>query len=200
MIRLLALMYLLPLPLAPAGPPTVPQCRDVKLHASYLVEEAPGQGPGFLLTLENGRTAAVSVPDPVPLGIDWYAAEGGAWSWRASSGSGGSLVNALDSKGRLFATLARPGSSPQRIRTIPAGGQLSWTVRMRAEPSLAYRPGCEHCAYSGETRFRAVLAYAYLPAGPVAVQEPLLGCGLRTAPVDMPPLEDSAKHHNLPPR
>ena len=175
---------------------TVPQCTDVTLHAAYLAEEKPGAGPGFLLEIRNQGKSAVAIADPVPLSVHWYAAAGaGRWLWRASSGSGGSLVNAMREKGALFAFQAPPDAPEPATRTILPHAAYSWAVFSSAVPSLRYRPGCEHCAYPGEQRFRAVLAYAYLPATGAAPKG-LLRCGLRSDPVVMPPLPDSQKAHN----
>lgn len=179
-----------------SGVPTVPQCRDVTLRASYLAEEKPGAGAGFLLTLHNASSEPVSVPAPVPLSVHWYAFSAGHWLWRASSGSGGSLVNAFNERGPLFAVQLSVGSPHPLLHTIAPNGEYTWAVFSGGTPALRYRPGCEHCAYQGERQFRAVLAYAYLPVA----DDPragLLRCGLRSTPVVMPPLAmASADRHN----
>ena len=175
---------------------TVPQCTGVTLHAAYLAEEKPGGGPGFLLEIRNQGKSAVAIVDPAPLSVHWYAAAGaGRWLWRASSGSGGSLVNALHEKGALFASQAPADAPEPATRIILPHAAYSWAVFSSDAPSLRYRPGCEHCAYPGEQRFRAVLAYAYLPANG-ATPTGLLRCGLRSDPVVMPPLPESQKAHN----
>ena len=183
------------LPRASHPPQTVPQCSSVTLRASYLAEEKPGSGAGFLLEIRNGENTPIAVVDPVPLSVHWYAASGGRWLWRASSGSGGSLVNALRENGPVFAD-QRPADAPAPVtRTIPPHAAYSWTVFSGDSPVLRYRPGCEHCKYPGEEQFRAVLAYAYLPEEGEHGSK-LLRCGLRSEPVVMPPLPDSQKAHN----
>ncbi len=174
---------------------SVPQCSGVSLQASYLAEEKPGGGPGFLLEVRNRGNAPIAIVDPVPLSVHWYAASGGHWLWRASSGSGGSLVNALRESGPLFAE-QQPANSPElATRTISPHGSYRWTVFSGDMAALRYRPGCEHCNYGGERQFRAVLAYAYLAASTDHTPG-LLRCGLRSAPVVMPPLPDLQKPNN----
>jgi hypothetical protein len=180
---------------------TMPQCSDVHLRASYLVEERPGGGPGFLLAIENDRTAGIAIPDPPPLSVHWYAQTGQRWLWRASSGAGGSLVNALREKGPLFADPGAPSAAPPVRREIAGHSSYTWTVFAGANPVLRYRPGCQHCTYQGEEQFHAVVAYAYQPSEK-AVAEPnstaarLLDCGLRSNPVVMPPLPATLDPHN----
>ena len=180
------------LPRSLAHPRTLVQCSDVTLRAAYLAEEKPGQGSGFYLEIQNNRDPPIKVADPAPLGIDWYAQKGGSWLWRASSGAGGSLVNALAPHGPLFAATLPPGSALiASVRSIAAHSSYSWSVFTSTMPGLRYRPGCEHCSNPGEDHFRAVLATAYLP--PEGMDPGLLRCGLRSAPVIMPPLPES--HH-----
>ncbi len=173
----------------------VPQCRDVVLTAAYLAEEKPGSGPGFYLQIENRRNEPISIADPAPLSVHWYARSGGHWLWRASSGDGGSLVNALHQKGPLFAEQPSVINPVQQIRTIAPHGTYSWSVFTAQFPSLRYRPGCQHCTYLGEEQYHAVLAYAYVPAARAAAGT-LLRCGLRSQPVVMPPLAVSPPTHN----
>ena len=179
----------------------VPQCRDVTLSASFLAETTPGQGSGFYLTVQNRRAAPIAIPDPAPLSVHWYAQTGQRWLWRASSGSGGSLVNALREKGPLFADPGPPAAAPAAMRLIAGHSSYNWTVFAGANPVLRYRPGCQHCAYQGEEQFHAVVAYAYLPSEKAA-PEPnstaarLLHCGLRSNPVVMPPLPAASDPHN----
>ena len=170
----------------------VPQCTDVSLSASYLAEEKPGQGSGFLLTIQNNTNHSIKIADPVPLSIHWYALSAGHWLWRASSGSGGSLVNALHGSGPLFATRA----STEATLSIPEHKAYTWTTFNTQAPSLAYKPGCEHCTYSHEEQYRAVLAYALLPGAASVEASPLLPCGLRSQPVVMPPLPNSYGFRN----
>ena len=174
----------------------VSQCIDVHLQAAYLAEEEPGGGSGFLLKIQNERDQAVAVPAPTPVSVHWYAQSGGRWLWRASSGSGGSLANALQERGPLLAGPGSPGVQSQTLRTIPAHSSEEWAVFAADDPALRYRPGCEHCTYQGEEQFRAVIAYAYRPSVWHA-ETALLRCGLRSNPVIMPPLPQSlAGAHN----
>ncbi|RRA47738.1 hypothetical protein D1Y84_04935 [Acidipila sp. EB88] len=166
---------------------TVAQCRDVSLHAAYLAEEKAGEGAGFLLSIRNDRASAIEVADPMPLGVDWYAGNGSSWQWRASSGYGGSLLNALDPKGRMFVYSSATGVS---YRTIAPHAEYSWPVFSKSSPNVLYRPGCQHCGYQGEEQFRAVLSYAFT-VGAAAHPPDLLNCGLRSGPVVMPRLMNS---------
>jgi hypothetical protein len=181
--------------IAHQGYPVVPQCRDVVLTAAYLAEEKPGSGPGFYLQIENRRNEPISIAKPAPLSVHWYARSGGHWLWRASSGEGGSLVNALREKGQVFAEKASANNAGTDVRTIAPHSTYSWSVFTGQFPDLRYRPGCQHCAYVGEEHYQAVLAYAYLPAAGASAR-PLLRCGLRSQPVVMPPLTDSLARHN----
>ena len=181
----------------PTGPSehSLAQCKGVRFSAAYLVEERPGQGPGFLLTVTNERAVPIAIPDPAPLSVDWYVEQGRSWSWRSSSGSGGALVDASRPVGPLFP--ARQRVDPVNFKFISAHGSYDWAVFSGEVPALQYRPGCEHCGYTGETRFRAVLAYAYVPSGPGVTPKELLHCGLRSNPVVMPPLSLPAIPHNF---
>ncbi len=177
------------------GLPIVPQCTAVSLRASFLAEETPGRGAGFLLELHNDTSSPVEILDPTPLSVHWYAKTAGRWLWRASSGSGGSLVNAFSPKGPVFATVQASANEPHPTRTIAAGGTYTWTAFSGGDPVLRYRPGCEHCKYPGEEQYQAVLAYAVLPSAPQSAGN-FLKCGLRSEPVVMPPLPDPQMGHN----
>jgi hypothetical protein len=172
--------------------PYVPLCSHIALTASYLGEAEPGEGPGFLFVIKNDTNKEIRLAEPVPTSAHWYAHVGQKWLWRASSGSGGSLVDAYNEKGAVFAY--QPKEAPQHAAymTIPAHGSQEWTQTMRDHPAIAYRPGCAICNNPGENEYRAVFAYAYLPH-PQEHAEGLLACGLRSAPVVMPPLAAS-KH------
>lgn len=175
---------------------TVPQCTDVHLQAAYLAEEKPGAGSGFLLKIENERDQPVEVPASTPVSVHWYAQSGGRWLWRASSGSGGSLADALQERGPLLTDPGSPSVPSQALRTVPPHSSKEWAVFAADDPALRYRPGCEHCTYQGEEQFRAVIAYAYRPSAWPA-ETALLRCGLRSNPVIMPPLPRSpAGAHN----
>ena len=120
---------------------------------------------------------------------------GGHWLWRASSGEGGSLVNAFREKGEVFAERAPAIGPKPTTRIIAPHSTYSWSVFTAQMPALRYRPGCQHCSYQGEEQYQAVLAYAYLPPDNDSSM-PFLSCGLRSEPVVMPPLSDSLAIHN----
>lgn len=192
-LTLLLLAILLPAPLLTAASypnhprASVPLCsRSVSFTASYLAEVSPGAGPGYLFRIENHTARPIRLAEPVPSSAHWYARVGGKWLWRASSGAGGSYVNAINERGPVFAYRpSSPAADPAYI-TIPAHGKYEWALAERDHPSLAYRPRCERCDYPGEQDYKAVFAYAYLPRAGRGVED-LLPCGLRSNLVDMPP-------------
>lgn len=167
--------------------PHVPLCsRKIVFTASYLAETKPGAGPSYLFRIENHTSRPIRLAEPVPSSAHWYARVGEKWLWRASSGSGGSYVNAIREGGPVFAYQpASPAADPIYI-TVPAHGKYEWAEGPLDNPALAYQPRCARCNYPGERDYKAVFAYAYLPpsGGPV---KDLLPCGLRTNLVDMPP-------------
>jgi hypothetical protein len=167
--------------------PYVPLCsRQIVFTASYLAELPNGNGTGYLFRIENHTSKPVRLAEPVPSSAHWYARVGNKWLWRASSGSGGSYVDAINEHGPVFAYQPKTALADPQYITVPARGRYEWTSGERDNPALAYRPGCEHCNYPGEREYKAVFAYAYLP--PVSQHEKdLLPCGLRTNLVDMPP-------------
>jgi hypothetical protein len=69
--------------------------------------------------------------------------------------------------------------------TLAPHQSREWIESARENPVLAYKPGCAMCSYPGERQYQVVFAYAYLAGagGP----DGLLGCGLRSVPVPMPP-------------
>jgi hypothetical protein len=164
----------------------VSPCAGIALSASYLAEAAPGQGPGFQFRIDNHTAHEIRLEQPVPSSTHWYARVGDRWYWRASAGSGGALVNALSEHGPMFAFhLAAPAGHPNYL-IVPARGSEQWTEPMLNNPTIAYQPSCAHCNYPGESQYRAIFAYAYLPAPEEDAPE-LLRCGLRSEPVPMPP-------------
>lgn len=169
---------------------TVPQCPpQIKLTASYLAPEKPGQGPGFYFQLENRTPHPVTLVAPLPSSAHWYAHVGRLWLWRASAGRGGSLVNALSPRGPMFVDRAlRPSSQPPDTITIPAHGKHAWAAWTSQDPAIAYQPSCAQCNYPGEHEFRAIFAYAWLPAPGEHIPH-LLTCGLRSNQVIMPPFD-----------
>ena len=68
--------------------------------------------------------------------------------------------------------------------TVGAHSTHAWVVSVQSNPAFVYQPGCERCRNPGEREYRAVFAYAYLPA---PGEQGLLACGLRSTPVVMPP-------------
>lgn len=174
--------------------PYLPLCSRISLTASYLAEVGGetglGKGPGFVFVIKNDTNSEVRLAVPVPSSSHWYAHVGERWLWRASSGSGGSLVDADREKGEVFAY--QPKELPQNVEymTVPAHGTHEWTESMRDHPEIAYRPGCAICNNPGEREYRAVFAYAYVPH-PQQHEDNLLTCGLRSMPVVMPPLPDA---------
>jgi len=170
--------------------PTVPLCsRQIVLSASYLVETKPGEGPGFLFRIDNGSEKAITLVEPVPSSAHWYAKVGDRWMWRASSGAGGSYVDAVNEKGPVFAYQAKEPPADQAYVTVPPHGHHEWTSSEREIPALAYKPGCARCNYPGEHDYKAVFAYAYLPPRQVH-KDGLLTCGLRSNLVPMPPKDN----------
>jgi hypothetical protein len=140
-------------------------------------------GPGFHFELTNRTNHGIKLAEPVPSSAHWYARTGGRWLWRASNGSGGSLVDATNEHGRVA---VYPGAAGEtKVVTVGPHQSREWIESVQENPVLAYNPGCAQCSYPGEHEYRVVFAYAYLAGsgGP----EGLLACGLRSAPVPMPP-------------
>lgn len=167
--------------------PYVPLCsRRIVFSASYLAELKSGGSPGYLFTIENHTARPIRLAEPIPSSAHWYARVGNRWLWRASSGSGGSYVDAINERGPVFAYQPKPASADPEYITVPARGKIEWTSGEGDNPALAYQPGCRRCNYPGEREYKAVFAYAYLPPVGRHVKD-LLPCGLRTSLVDMPP-------------
>jgi len=82
----------------------------------------------------------------------------------------------------MFAWQPATPSEHAEYQTVPAHGSEDWTVSMRDDPAIQYRPSCARCNYPGETDYQAIFAYAYLPNPDEHVPD-LLRCGLRSAPV-----------------
>ena len=166
---------------------SVPLCAGITLSASYIAAIAPAAAPGFQFRLSNNTAHAIRLAQPVPSSSHWYARVHDRWLWRASSGAGGSLVNAGNEHGRVVVYPA-PAQTQSQIQdqqyvTLQAHESKAWTASQQENPVLAYKPGCTQCSYPGERQYQVVFAYAYQAAG-----EPgLLPCGLRSSPVPMPP-------------
>ncbi|QNI30714.1 hypothetical protein H7849_16465 [Alloacidobacterium dinghuense] len=170
--------------------PYVPLCSHITLTANYLAEAEPGKGPGFVFVIKNDTNKEIRLAEPVPSSAHWYAHVGTKWLWRASSGSGGSFVDADNEKGEVFAYQPKdPPQHPQYIAIAPHASH-EWTETVHDHPAIAYRPSCAICNNPGEHEYRAVFAYAYVPH-PQEHAEGLLACGLRSEPAVMPPLSTS---------
>jgi hypothetical protein len=157
----------------------------VTLSASYLATVAPDQGPGFRFVLLNKTGRAIKLAEPIPSSSHWYARAQGRWLWRASNGAGGSLVDAGNERSRVMVYPVAPGQGEIRWVTLPPHQSREWIESQQENPVLEYKPGCKMCSYPGESEYQVVFAYAFL-AGP-GQQEGVLSCGLRSAPVPMPP-------------
>ena len=176
---------------APLSSRALPQCHAVTLHASYLAQVTAQAGAGFLIELHNATPTPFLISLPVALSVHWYAQSGGKWVWRASSGvGGGALVDALRGAGPVFAAAEPTSLVPLEVRLIAPGETYTWLASFQQSPTLRYMPGCEHCNYPREGRYRAVLGYALLPSA-YEQETPWLSCGLRSNPVDMPPVSES---------
>lgn len=79
-------------------------------------------------------------------------------------------------------------ADPPQTITVPAHGAHEWAEWTSEDPAIAYDPSCAHCNYPGEHEFRAVFAYAWLPAPGEQIPH-LLTCGLRSNQVIMPPFD-----------
>jgi hypothetical protein len=167
--------------------PTVPLCpRQIVFTASYLVETVPGKGPSYLFHIKNDTPKPITLAEPVPSSAHWYARVGNRWLWRASSGAGGSYVDAINEKGPVFAYQPKEAPADPKYITVPAHSSYEWTAGEHEIPALAYKPSCGLCNYPGERVYKGVFAYAYLPPAQEH-RDGLLACGLRSNLVDMPP-------------
>jgi hypothetical protein len=169
----------------------MPLCsKQIVFTASYLAETKPGEGIGFLFRIENDTAKPIRLAEPVPSSAHWYARVGSRWLWRASSGSGGSYVDAVNERGPVFAYQPKAAAADPKYITVPARGNYEWVEREHDNPALSYRPSCALCNYPGENEYKAVFAYAYLPPGQEHTTD-LLACGLRSNLVIMPPKPES---------
>lgn len=163
---------------------SVPICAGVSLSANYLALAGPDQGPGFRFVLVNRTGREIKLAEPVPSSSHWYARTKGRWLWRASNGAGGSLLDAGNEYGRVV-VYAPPAGDEIKLLTVPPHQSREWIESQQQNPVLEYKPGCPLCSYPGEREYQVVFAYAYLAAG--SQPAGLLTCGLRSAPVPMPP-------------
>ena len=161
---------------------SVPICSGVSLSANYLAAVGPDQVPGFRFVLVNRTGREIRLAQPVPSSSHWYARAHGRWLWRASNGAGGSLLDAGNEHGRVVVYAPAAGAEA-KLLTLKAHRSMEWIESQQENPVLEYKPGCPMCSYPGEREYRVVFAYAYLANQPAG----LLSCGLRSAPVPMPP-------------
>jgi hypothetical protein len=163
---------------------SLPICPGVSLSANYLALAGPDQGPGFRFVLVNRTAREIKLVEPVPSSSHWYARTHGRWLWRASNGAGGSLLDAGNEYGRVV-VYAPPAAAEIKLLTVPPHQSREWIESQQENPVLEYKPGCPLCSYPGEREYQVVFAYAYLAGG--SQPSGLLSCGLRSAPVPMPP-------------
>ena len=135
--------------------------------------------------LVNKTSHAIKLAEPIPSSSHWYARAHGQWLWRASNGEGGSLVDAFNPHGRIAVYPAAQAKAEMKWVILPPHKSREWVESPQDNPVLEYKPGCALCSYPGESEYQVVFAYAYL--APESKQLGLLPCGLRSAPVPMPP-------------
>ena len=164
---------------------SVPICTGVTLSANYLTTVAGDQGPGFRFVLVNKTSREIRLAEPVPSSSHWYARSNGRWLWRASNGAGGSLLDASNEHGNVVVYPPSTEKGDLTFLTLAPHQSREWVESQLENPVLAYKPGCKLCSYPGEREYQVVFAYAYLASGGQAAG--LLPCGLRSAPVPMPP-------------
>lgn len=165
----------------------VAACSKITLSASYLAEAKPGSGPTYHFRLFNGMGHAIVLAGPVPSSAHWFTRDGEHWYWRASAGAGGSLVDAMSAHGKMFAYRGTKRVDPSQLLRVAAHSQVEWEQGPRENPALEYKPGCALCNHPDDRDFRAIFAYAYLPL-PQDRSIGLLPCGIRSTPVEMPPI------------
>jgi hypothetical protein len=164
---------------------SVPVCSEVTLSASYLSAAAAGQAPGFRFTLVNNTAHDIRVAEPIPSSSHWYARVGDRWLWRASSGAGGSFLDAGNEHGQLIAFAPQGEKAAAGFLMLQAHQSKQWVESQVENPVLEYKPGCKLCSYPGEHEYQVVFAYAYRASEGQPAD--LLSCGLRSSPVPMPP-------------
>jgi hypothetical protein len=165
----------------------VAPCARISLKASYLAELKPGAGPTYHFRLSNETEHAITLARPVPTSAHWFTRDGEHWYWRASAGGGGSLVDAMAPNGKMFVYRATRPIEPSRILKVAAHSTTEWEEGAMENPALEFKPSCSICNHPSDREFRAVFAYAYLPL-PQDKPLGLLPCGIRSSPVDVPPL------------
>jgi hypothetical protein len=165
----------------------VPPCSRISLSASYLAELRPGAGPTFHFRLRNDTNLAIVLAKPVPTSAHWFTRDGEHWYWRASAGGGGSLVDAMSPNGKMFVYRATRRLDPNQILRVVAHGSAEWEQGAKDNPALEFKPSCSLCDHPQDREFRGIFAYAYQPL-PQDQSLGLLPCGIRSSPVDMPPI------------
>jgi hypothetical protein len=113
---------------------SVPICAGITLSASYLAAVGNDQAPGFQFTLKNDTAHEIKLAEPVPSSSHWYARTDGRWMWRASSGSGGSLLDAGNPRGRVMVYPASAGEAS--VFTVPPHQSKQWTSTQQENPVL----------------------------------------------------------------
>jgi hypothetical protein len=93
-------------------------------------------------------------------------------------------VDAGNEHGRVVVYPPAPGKKEATFLTLPPHQSRKWIESQQENPAIEYKPGCAICSYPGESEYQVVFAYAYLGG---SQQVGLLPCGLRSAPVPMPP-------------
>jgi len=102
-------------------------------------------------------------------------------------GAGGSPVDAMAPNGRMFVFRATKRVDPGQILRVPAHGTAEWEQGAKDNPALEFKPSCKICDHPQDREFRGIFAYAYQPM-PQDHSLGLLACGIRSSPVDMPPI------------
>jgi len=87
----------------------------------------------------------------------------------------------------MFAFSSARRVDPSQILRVAPHSNVEWEQGPRENPALEYKPGCAKCNNPSDRDFRAVFAYAFLPP-PQDRGLGLLSCGIRSTPVEMPPI------------
>jgi hypothetical protein len=165
----------------------VSPCPHITLSASYLAELRVGQGSSFHFRLSNDTSNQIRLAKPVPTSAHWFTRDGQHWYWRASAGGGGSLVDAMSPNGKMFVYRATRRVEASQILEVPPHSVVEWEQGAKENPVLEFKPGCAMCSHPDDREFRGIFAYAYLPM-PEDKSLGLLPCGIRSTPVDLPPI------------
>lgn len=189
LLFLLSSIYSATLGRASAAPPgsQVSPCLHIRLSASYLAEVRPGAGPTFRFRLSNDTPRAIVLVKPIPASAHWFTRDGQHWYWRASAGGGGSLVDAMSPNGKMFVYRATKRVDPSQILRVSAHATAEWEQGAKENPALEFKPSCTLCAHPQDREFRGIFAYAYQSL-PQDRSLGLLSCGIRSSPVEMPPI------------